>query len=564
LKIKNRYTSFHMRRFSFINLPAALLGVLLIWSMLSGCARGPRTPGVLRLTTGTDPSTLDPARAYDTTSLSTTRVLYRGLVDYGDGANIVPVVARSYKISPDGNTYTFYLRDDVRFHFDNNGNSPGRRVVAEDFRYALERVLDPATTSEGLSPFQIIDGAKEFGEAKKKNPDAKIHVRGIRVKGNDEISFTLKQPDITFLNWLTLPFASAVPREWIEKLKQNDEEFSENPNGCGPFLMKRGNWVHDNFLKLEKNPDYFDKTLPKANGVELQIGGGDMLQMMRFELGDTDVYSLEETAAPDYLRITRSEKWKNQVIHAPMMDVRYLCMNTELPPFNDVRVRQAVNLAINKSRIVATQAGRVEAARGVLPPGMPGYNRNLKGYDYDPDQARKLLKEAGFVNDPKNPIVLWYANMVWYPKGAQSIQADLKKVGMDIGLKSVTYPELKTAGGQRKNLKLSIMGWLQDYPDPSNFLDVLFHSKGIRETSSLNRAFYSNPKVDALLNDAATEQNRQKRLQMYQRIEQMVMNDAPWVPLVHTERYVVTQPWIKDYQLHPMWSARYEYVSVTK
>jgi ABC-type transport system substrate-binding protein len=549
-----------MRRFLLF----LVLGVLPACGLLSGCARQPRAPGVLRLTTGTDPSTLDPARAYDTTSLSTTRVLYRGLVDYGDGANIVPVVAKKYSVSPDGKTFTFHLRDDVRFHFNADGKSPGRRVVAEDFRYALERVLNPATTSEGLSPFQIIDGAKEFGEAKKKNPDAKIHVRGIRVRGDDEISFTLKQPDITFLNWLTLPFAAAVPREWIEDLKKNDEEFSENPNGCGPFLMKRGGWIHDASLKLEKNPDYFDKSLPKCDGVELQIGGGDMLQMMRFELGDVDVYSLEETAAPDYLRITREAKWKNQIIHAPMMDVRYLCLNTELAPFNDVRVRRAVNYAIDKSRIVATQAGRVQIARGVLPPGMPGYNKNLKGYDYNPDKARKLLKAAGFKNDPKKPIVLWYANMVWYPKGAQSIQADLQKVGMNINLKSVTYPELKTAGGQRKNLQLSIMGWLQDYPDPSNFLDVLFNSKGITQTSSLNRSFYSNPQVDQLLNAAATELDRPKRLRMYQRVEQMVMDDAPWVPLVHTERYVATQPWIEGYKLHQMWSARYEYVSVKK
>ncbi len=549
-----------MRRFLIF----LLLGVLPACALLSGCARQPRTPGVLRLTSGTDPSTLDPARAYDTTSLSATRVLYRGLVDYGDGANIVPVVAKKYSVSPDGKTFTFYLRDDVRFHFDAKGNSPGRHVVAEDFRYAMERVLDPATTSEGLSPFQIIDGAKEFGDAKKKDRNAKIHVRGIRLRGENEISFTLKQPDITFLNWLTLPFAAAVPREWIENLKKNDEEFSENPNGSGPFLMKRGGWVHDSFLKLEKNPDYFDKSLPKCDGVELQIGGGDMLQMMRFELGDTDVYSLEEAAAPDYLRITRDAKWQNQIIHAPMMDVRYLCMNTEVAPFNDARVRRAVNLAIDKSRIVATQSGRVQTARGVLPPGMPGYNKNLKGYDYNPDEARKLLKAAGFKNDPQKPIVLWYANMVWYPKGAQSIQADLQKIGMTINLKSVTYPELKTAGGQRKNLQLSIMGWLQDYPDPSNFLDVLFNSKGIRETSSLNRSFYSNPKVDTLLNAAATELDRQKRLQMYQRVEQMVMDDAPWVPLVHTERYVAMQPWIKGYTLHPMWSARYEYVKVEK
>lgn len=531
-------------------------------SLLAGCARQPREAGVLRLASGTDPSTLDPARAYDTTSIATTRVLYRGLVDYGDGADIVPAVARDYSVSPDGKTFTFHLRDDATFHFDEQGNSPGRRVVAEDFRYALERVLDPKTASDGLSPFQIIDGAAEYTAAKQKDPNAPVHVRGIRVSGEDEIAITLTRPDMTFLNWLTLPFAAAVPRDWIEKLQSEGKEFSENPNGCGPLRFV--SWVHDSRLKLEKNPHYYDPTLPRSNGLELQIGGGDLLHLMRFELGDIDVYVMEETSAPDYLRLMRNEKWKKQIAHAPMMDVRYLCINTELTPFDDVRVRQAMNYAIDKSRIVATQSGRVQPAQGVLPPGIPGYNPNLKSYDYNPEKARQLLQEAQYKNDPKKPITLWYANMVWYPKAAQSIQEDLKKVGMEINLKSVTYAELKTVAGRRKAIPLSIMGWLQDYPDPSNFLDVMFNSKAITENASLNRAFYSNPQVDRLLDKAAVEIDRARRLEMYQETEQIIVDDAPWVPLVHTERYIATQPWIKNYQLHPMWSARYEYVKVEK
>ena len=543
-----------MRRFSFI-------AVLFLCSLIfTGCARQPREAGVLRITSGSDPSTLDPAQAYDTTSMSTTRVLYRGLVDYGNGADIVPAVAREYSISPDGKTYSFKLRNDVRFHFDINGKSPGRRVVAEDFRYAIERVLDPKTTSDGLSPFQIIDGGKEYSEAKEKNPDAKIHVRGIRVQGEDEISFTLTKTDLTFINWLTLPFAAAVPREWVEKIEAGDEEFSEHPNGCGPFRFVE--WIHDSRLRIEKNPDYYDKSLPKANGLELQIGGGDTLQMMRFELGDIDVYSLEETAAPDYLRLMRDEKWKGLIEHAPMMDVRYLCMNTEMEPFNNKLVREAVSYAINKERIISTQAGRIQDAKGILPPGMPGYNKNLQGYNYDPEKARALLKQAGYKDG--QPITLWYATMAWYPQAAQSIQQDLKQVGMTINLKSGNYGEVKTAASERKKIQLSILGWVQDYPDPSNFLDLNLNSKAITQTASLNRAFYSNVQVDKLMNAAAVELNRPLRLKMYSDAEQQIMRDAPWVTLAHTERYVAHQPWIEGYKLHPMWSARYEYVQVNR
>lgn len=528
---------------------------------LSGCARAPRAPGVLRLS-GVEPSTLDPAKSYDTTSISLVRVLYRGLVDYGNGANIVPAVAQNYTVSPDGKTYTFILRADARFHFDIDGNSPGRRVVAEDFRYAIERVLDPATASDGLMPFSVIEGAEEFTKAREKNPKYSGHPRGVITAGENKISIKLKQADATFINWLTLPFSYAVPREWVEKWTSQNEEFSDHPNGCGPFILD--SWVHDDHVHLRKNPDFYDKNLPRCERIEQLSGGADTLHLMRFELGDVDVYSLEETAAPDYLRIIREQKWKPYIEHAPMMDVRYLCMNTEIKPFDNKLVRQAMNHAINKARIASTLAGRVQVAKGVLPPGMPAYNPNLRGYKYNPDEARTLLKQAAYRDDSANPVVLWYADMLWYPTAAQMIQQDLKAVGMTLNLKSMTYPELKTAGGTRKKVPLSIMGWIQDYPDPANFLDVLLNGKNITESSSLNRAFYSNPQVNTILDAAGTELNRAKRLKMYQQAEQMVMDDAPWVPLVHTERYVAYQPWVEGYHLHPMWSSRYEFVRVNR
>jgi ABC-type transport system substrate-binding protein len=325
--------------------------------------------------------------------------------------------------------------------------------------------------------------------------------------------------------------------------------------------------VHGDYVHLQKNPQYYDKNLPRCERLEQQIqigSSGGTLQLMRFELGDIDLYSLEDTPTPDYLRLRRAPQWQPNILHAPMMDVRYLCMNTELKPFDNKLVRQAVNYAINKERIVATLAGRVQAARGVLPPGMPAYNARLKSYDYDPDKARALLKQAGYQDDPAHPVALWYADMLWYPYAAQSIQQDLKQVSMTINLKSMTYPELKAAGGRRKNVPLSIMGWLQDFPDPANFLDVLFNGKSITPTASLNRSFYSNPQVNALLDAAGVELDRARRMKMYQEAEQMIVNDAPIVPLVHTERYVAHQPWIKGYKLHPMWSSRYEYVKVER
>ncbi|MDQ3814443.1 MAG: ABC transporter substrate-binding protein, partial [Armatimonadota bacterium] len=507
--------------------------------LISGCARPPRQPGTLRLAAPGDPSTLDPAKAYDTTSIGFVRVLYRGLVDYDQKGNLINAVAAQRKVSPDGKTYWFKLRRDVRFH-------SGRQVVADDFRYAIERVLDPATASDGLAIFKIIDGAEEFIEDREKSAEKKQkpklpHVRGIRVQGDDEISFTLKKPDATFINYLALPFGYAVPRDYVQELTRKKLNLSEHPNGCGPFVLE--DWVHDGWLHLRKNPNYFEPGLPKCERIELSIGISPTLQIMLFDQGHIDILSLEDVASPDYLRLKQDPKWQPYMLHAPMMDIRYVCLNTELKPFDNVLVRRAMNYAVNRERIAAMLAQRVTLAKGPLPPGMPAYNPHLFQYSYDPAKAKQLLKQAGYANGFSSPVTLWYAtNLPWYEKAAQSIKEDLKQVGIEINLKATTYPELKTAAGKRRNIQMCIIGWIQDFLDPANFLDVLLNGHNITDTASNNRAFYSNPKVNKLLDAAGVEVNKAKRLKLYQEAEKMIDADAPRVFLHHTERYLIHQP----------------------
>ncbi len=517
---------------------------------LAGCGRAVREPGVLHLVQEGDASTLDPARAYDTTSIPFVRILYRGLVDYDNKAEIFDEVAASHTVSPDGKTYTFRLRPDVFFH-------SGRRVVAEDFRYALERVLDPATASDGLTLYGMIQGADQWTvDRKQKEKLWRLkHISGIEVQGESTLTFHLKQADATFLNYLALPFAYAVPRESVEKW---GKEFGEHPDGCGPFRMIE--WVHDGWLKLEANPKYFHHDLPKTKRLEVEFGNSNALQIMRFEQGQIDILSISDANAPDFLRIKNNPRWAPLIQHAPMMDIRYLCFNTEMKPFTDVRVRRAFNYAINRKTIASFLAGRATLAHGVLPPGMPAFDPNGRGYDYDPAKAKALIKKAGLEGHFPD-LTLWYSiNEPWYGKAAQSIQSDLKAIGINIQTKGVRYPELKAKAGQRHNVEMSMIGWIQDFPDPSNFFDPLLNGKSISDQSSVNRAFYSNPKVNAILNRAITERDRSKRLAMYQSAEKLIVADAPWVFLHHTERFVVQQPWIKGNALHPMWSGRYEFV----
>ncbi len=402
-----------------------------------------------------------------------------------------------------------------------------------------------------------IDAAPAAQKAVLEQQKAALHIKGIEIKGDDEIIFRLKKADATFFNYLALPFAYAMAPESVAKW---GKAISEHPNGTGPFMLD--SWVHDATLSFKKNPHYFNPEFPKSDRLFVEIGNSPTLQIMRFERGEIDTLDISAAFPPDFLRLRDSEKWKKYVLHGPMMDIRYLCLNNELPPLDNVLVRRAMNYAIKRERIASFLAGRATIARGALPPGMPGYNDKLPRYDYNPEKAKQLLKQANYQD---KPMTLWYSTREgWYEKAAQSIKADLKAVGMTVDLKGVRYPELKAQAGKRKNLHLSMMGWIQDFPDPSNFLDVLFNKNAITEVASQNRAFYSNPKVNALLDAALTETNREKRLKMYQEAEKIIVDDAPWVFLHHTERYVVHQPWVTGYTIHPMWSERYEYVGVQR
>jgi ABC-type transport system substrate-binding protein len=541
-----------LRRLAILTALAAALST----GALTGCSRAPREPGVVRLTQESDASSLDPAKAYDTTCIPYVRVLYRGLVDYDDKAVLRPEVARSYTVSPDGKTYTFKLRPDVYFH-------SGERVVAEDFRYSLERVLDPATASDGQTFYSVIEGADEFVKDRENPPGQRkyLHPRGIEVEGEDTLRFRLKKADVTFLNTLALPFAYAVSRKHIESLQARGLDISEHPNGCGPYRLRE--WVHDGWITLERFPKHFRPDLPRAQTIKVQLGNSAALQIMRFEQGQTDLLPISDANAPDFLRLNSDPQWKPWITHAPMMDVRYITLNCEMKPFTDKRVRQAMNHAIDRRRIVAFLAGRGTLAKGVLPPQMPGFDPQLRGYDYNPDKARALLREAGL--EGKFPrLELWYSTAEpWYEKAAQSVQADLRKVGANITIKGVRYAELKAKAGSREGIEMAMMGWLQDFTDPANFFDPLLNSRSITPTASVNRAFYSNPQVDRLLNEALTESNGTKRLSMYREAEKIIVEDAPWVFLHHTERYAVQQPWVKGFALHPMWSQRLEYIQTS-
>ncbi len=530
---------------SCYNGPMRRLALLvLVWcSLLAGCARsGPDlAEGRLRLADTVDIRTLDTAIGYDTASWKFERLINDGLLNYADAdATLVPAVARALPEVVDGRRFTFHLRDDVYFH-------NGRRVVAEDFRYALLRVLDPKTASPARGLYENIVGAKAFSEGHAKD------VPGLRCPDERTFEVELERPDLAFLNVITMPFAYAIPREEVEKYTL--AEWPRHAVGCGPYRLTK--WEPGVRIRVERFDRFYDSSRGKVNVVEQRFGVPDYMQLMMFERGQIDVSGIPMT---DFERITRDPRFKPMLRSIDENAVYYASMNCEIPPFDKKAVRQAFNYAIDRQRIYQLQVGTIKVAQGVLPPGMPGYDPTMPSYAYDPERAKALLAKAGFPEGLE--VEMTTRDRPAERRIAESMQADLAKVGVKCSVRSITFPQWLDLAGARGKMPFTINAWFQDYPDPSNFLDILLNGRRITDEHCENRSFYNNPTVTRLLDQAAQMTDAKARLALYGKIERLVVDDAPWIFLYYPTRYVLVQPWVKGYQLHPVWSSREDKVSL--
>lgn len=523
---------------------SAGLAILFLAVSCSGVGQPERPDpeeNILRIAVPSDPRSLDPAIAYDVVTWPLVRTLFHGLIDYDDDLNLVPWHARSWTISEDGRTIIFKLRQDIRF-------SNGRAITSEDFAYSLERILDPATKSPGQGFYRNIAGARAFQDGSSER------VAGLRTPDPETLEIELAHPDLPFLYCIAMPFAYAVPREEVER---HGDRFGRYPVGAGPFTLAR--WQRGTGLTLEKNPGYYRVDEVRLDAIELMVGGDETLHMMMFERGELDIASVTSTGIPDadFIRVMNDPVLSKRVAHQALNAIQYLSMNTELPPFDRVNVRRAVNHAIDRERIVRLISGRGILARGVLPPGMPGFDEQLAGYDYDPAKARNLLADAGYPEGFSTELMITSQSGI-DAKIGQAVQQDLAEVGIAVEIRPVTGPTRIEATGRRGTVPFSTFGWYQDYPDPSNFLDVLLNGNRITEVNSTNVAFYDNERVNTLLDEAATSTDRDHRLALYREAERLVVEDAPWVFLYYPQMYLLRQPWLKGLELNPVWPIRYE------
>jgi ABC-type transport system substrate-binding protein len=522
--------------------PGLRILAALVLAVVSACNGGgapefPPGTRILQLAEVNDVPTLDPAAGYDTVSWLFEQMLFSTLVRYGDADVMLhPDVALSWTVSPDATVFTFHLRHDVRF-------TSGRAVTSADFRYAIERVLNPKTSSKGMEYFRSIRGAPEFiaGRA--------AHLSGIETPDPWTIAFHLLAPDPIFVDKLAMPFAAAVPHEAVERW---GEDFSRHPVGSGPFMLKE--WIGGQRIVMVRNPHYFIRNLPKLDAVVDLLGVSVELEWLKFEAAEIDVSAIPTA---EFVYVMKTPSLKRLTTHQVTVATQYLGMNSQMAPFTDLRVRQAFNYAIDKHKLIALLNGRGVVARGVMPPTLPGFDPDLKGYPYDPDRARQLLAEAGM---KKLSVELWLLADQTELMVGQSIQQDLALVGVDLTLKPIALAPLLDAVRQPNNVPFMVFGWEADFPDPSNFLDVLFSRS---QWGANNDTFYYNPRVEALLKEAAPVTDLKKRYALYDQAEKIIVDDAPWVFLYNPVAYVIHQPWVHDFVLNPMRPTRLEKVWVS-
>ena len=514
-------------------------------------AQVPQGGTLLRL--GSDPPTLDPHLSADHSSAIIIAEVFGGLVTFeaqnptnikDQQLEIVGDLAETWDISDGGKTYTFHLRKNAKFH-------NGRPVTAQDVKWSLERATDPATQALTADIFlgDILGvPAKLEGLA--------TEISGVRVIDDHTLSITADATKPYFLAKLTYSTAFVLDQENVEG---NPNWFRE-PNGTGPFRLAE--YSVGELIRLERN-EFYHLGPPNLAEVRLILSGGNsMLMYENDELHVTGIFLSQLDSVLD----PSNPLSKDVQIAPPPFQIDYMGMNTNLPPFDDRKVRQALNYAVDKESIAnVLHQGLSISAQGILPPGIPGYNPGLQGYEFNPAKAMQLLQESKYgANLDKFPrITLTLPGSFGAPVGG-STEAILamwrENLGIEVELVQTEWATFLQDLRQRRFQMYGGLSWGADYPDPENFLDVLFHSESID-----NNMAYSSAELDGVLEQARIELDQQKRFELYHEAEEIILRDAPWIPLWHgNESYRLVKPNVQNYYFLPLVVPKLRFVYMTE
>jgi len=465
-------------------------------------------------------NTLDPAFAKDLRTIWATTQIFNGLVQLNDSLEVMPDIAKKWTISNDGKIYQFHLRSDVKFHkhivF---GKDSTRNVVAKDFEYSFNRLLNPKVASPGKWVLEFVDS--------------------FVAKNDTTFIVKLKKAFPPFLSLLTMKYCSVVPKEAIDHF---GKKFRANPIGTGPFKFKL--WKENIKLVFRKNNEYYEfdqygVKLPYLESIAITFLPDKQSEFLQFIQGNLDFLNSIDNSYKDDILTKKGKlqtKYTSQInmVTSPYLNTEYLgiYMDAEEKEANSLRLRKALNYGFDKEKMVLYLRNGIgtPALNGFIPKGLPSFN-NMKGYTYQPQKAKELIDQYTSISGNNNPKITISTNSQ-YLDLCEFIQREMQKIGLEVAI-DVMPPS--TLRDRKANGQLSVFrgSWIADYPDAENYL-FIFHSRNFSPNGP-NYTHYKNDKFDSLYDKAIETIDSYKRYKLYQKMDSLLMESSPVIPLYYDE-----------------------------
>lgn len=496
------------------------------------------------------PTAFNPQVTTDGTSANAAaQTIYNRLVEFEYGSTkVVAGLAKSWTISKDKLTYTFNLRDNTDFHT-TKYFTPTRKFNSDDVLFSINRMRLKS------HPFNKIGGGNyEYFSGM----DMGSIIKDVTKVSDTTVTITLTRPEAPFLANLAMGFMSILSKEYADQLtaKGSQENIDNYPIGTGPFVFKK--YVKDNVIKFTSNKTYFEGA-PKIKKLIFAITPDASVRYQKLKTGECHLII---EPSPTDLEAMKSNK-KISIMQAPGLNIGYLAMNTQKKPFDNLKVRKAISMAINKgSYIKAIYHGHAQSATNPIPPTIWSYNNDIEDYKYDIEKAKTLLAEAGHPNGFKTTIWTLPVTRPYNPNGkkmGELMQADLAKIGIKVELISYDWPTYlkKSSAGEHDMVQL---GWTGDNGDPDNFLFTLLGCSAVKAGS--NYARWCNTSFDSLVKEAKLTTNITKRTSLYKKAQEVFKDQAPWVPIAHSVVFRAMSSKISGYKMDPLGKDIFKYIEL--
>ncbi|WP_233861949.1 ABC transporter substrate-binding protein [Paraburkholderia adhaesiva] len=477
-------------------------------------------------------------------------VIFNSLVAYDEAAKkVAPALADKWDVSADGLTYTFHLRPNVQFQT-TGWFKPTRALNADDVVFTFARMLD------ANNPWHKVAGASGFPHAQSMGLPKLI--KSVSKVDDSTVRFVLTEPNATFLAILTMGFASVYSAEYADQLHKagNETDLNAKPVGTGPFVLK--SYTKDALIRYDVNPAYWGPK-PKVERLIYAITPDAAVRAQKVKAGECQIAL---SPKPQDVAAAKADKTLN-VVETPAFMTAFVALNTQQKPLDNQKVRQALNMAFDRTTYLKTVFDNTATpATNPWPPITWGYNKSVQPYPYDPAKAKQWLAEAGFPNGFSTTIWVRPNGSVLNPNpraGAELLQADFAKIGVKADIKVIEWGELIKQAKQGQHDSL-FMGWAGDNGDPDNYLSPLFSCNAVQ--SGINFARFCDPQLDKLISEGKATADQAKRVKLYEAAQKIIHDQALWIPLGYPTAAAITRTNVSGYRVSPFGRQNFADVSV--